>query len=79
MNMYKYYPLIKSPFDHTKYGNTWICQNLFIFYIAKVFFYNTSKFGDPFEGSLPEFNKIDGQKEYPISKDLLPIKKISKD
>lgn len=42
----------------------------------KSFFCNTRKLGDPFEGSLPEFNNnINEQKEYQISKELLHNKK----
>ena len=52
-----------------------LSEFIHLLYSKSLYFCNTRKFGDPFEGSLPEFNNIDGQKEYPISKDLLQNKK----
>ena len=76
MNMYKYYPLTKSPIDHTKIWQYMdLSEFIHLLYSKSLYFCNTRKFGDPFEGSLPEFNNIDRQKEYPISKDLLQNKK----
>src|SRR5215211_2652922 len=76
MNMYKYYPLIKSPTDPTKIWQYMdLSEFIHLLYSKSLFFCNTRKFGDPFEGSLPEFNNIDGQKEYPTSKDLVHNKK----
>ena len=75
--MYKYHPLIKSPTNHTKIWQYMdLSEFIHLLYSKSLFFCNTRKFGDPFEGSLPEFNNnIDDQKEYSISKDLLHNKK----
>jgi hypothetical protein len=77
MNMYKYNPLIKSPTNHTKIWQYMdLSEFIHLLYSKSLFFCNTRKFGDPFEGSLPEFNNnIDDQKEYSITKDLLHNKK----
>jgi hypothetical protein len=53
-----------------------LSEFIHLLYSKSLFFCNTRKFGDPFEGSLPEFNNnIDDQKEYSISKDLFHNKK----
>jgi hypothetical protein len=77
MNMYKYHPLIKSPTNYTKIWQYMdLSEFIHLLYSKSLFFCNTRKFGDPFEGSLPEFNNnIDDQKEYSISKDLFHNKK----
>lgn len=54
-----------------------LSEFIHLLYSKSLFFCNTRKFGDPFEGSLPEFNNnINEQKEYQISKELLHNKKI---
>ena len=76
MDMYKSYSFIKSPTDNTKIWQYMdLSEFIHLLYSKSLYFCNTRKFGDPFEGSLPEFNNIDGQKEYPISKNLLQNKK----
>lgn len=77
MNMYKYYPLINSPTDYTKIWQYMdLSEFIHLLFSKSLFFCNTRKFGDPFEGSLPEFNNnINGQKEYQISKELIHNKK----
>ena len=77
MNVYKYYPLIKSPADDTKIWQYMdLSEFIHLLYSKSLFFCNTRKFGDPFEGSLPEFNNnINKQKKYQTSKELLNNKK----
>ena len=75
--MYKYHPLIKSSINHTKIWQYMdLSEFIHLLYSKSLFFCNTRKFGDPFEGSLPEFNNIvNGQKEYSLSNGLLHNKK----
>jgi hypothetical protein len=53
-----------------------LSEFIHLLYSKSLFFCNTKKFGDPFEGSLPLLNNIlNEQKEYQITKKLLENKK----
>ena len=77
MDMYKFYSFIKSPTDNTKIWQYMdLSEFIHLLYSKSLFFCNTKKFGDPFEGSLPLLNNIlNEQKEYQITKKLLENKK----
>jgi hypothetical protein len=77
MDMYKSYSFIKSPTDNTKIWQYMdLSEFIHLLYSKSLFFCNTKKFGDPFEGSLPLLNNIvNEQKEYQITKKLLGNKK----
>ena len=77
MDMYKSYSFIKSPTDNTKIWQYMdLSEFIHLLYSKSLFFCNTKKFGDPFEGSLPLLNNIlNKQKEYQSTKKLLENKK----
>ena len=77
MDMYKSYSFIKSPTDNIKIWQYMdLSEFIHLLYSKSLFFCNTKKFGDPFEGSLPLLNNIlNEQKEYQITKKLLENKK----
>src|SRR5215203_1844737 len=75
--MYKSYSFIKPPTDNTKIWQYMdLSEFIHLLYSKSLFFCNTKKFGDPFEGSLPLLNNIlNEQKDYQISKKLVESKK----